>query len=72
MCIGSSPKAPTPPPRAPEAAVAPQVATTPSRRTGDDESRRRRAGGTGAGTILTGSRGVQDGAATAPKTLLGQ
>jgi hypothetical protein len=69
MCLGS-PSAPVPPAQAPEAARAP---VTPSRRTGvDDATRRRRAGGVGEGTILTGSRGIQDGGTTAVKTLLGQ
>lgn len=70
MCAGT-PSAPTPPPLAPEAPRAPEA------RTGDtaaDRDRRRRAaaGGGGRSTILTGARGVQDGGATAQKTLLGQ
>lgn len=72
MCLGGSPSAPPPPAKAPEAARAP---VTPSRRARagvDDAARRRRAGGVGEGTILTGSRGIQDGGTTAVKTLLGQ
>lgn len=69
MCIGGSPKAPAPPPRTPEAPTTPDVSR---RRDTDDERRRRAAGGEGVGTILTGARGVTDGAATASKTLLGQ
>ena len=71
MC-GGSPSAPTPPPVVPEAAQAP---VTPGGRdaAGRDVQRRRTAaGGAGRSTILTGARGVQDGAATAQKTLLGQ
>lgn len=68
MC-GGSPTAPTPPPRLPEAAVAP----APSQRRGGDERRRRTAAGEDSrSTILTGARGVQDGGATVQKTLLGQ
>ncbi len=70
MCTGS-PNAPTPPPQAP------QAPTTPAPKEGGgtadrDKRRRATAAGGGAGTILTGSRGVQNGAATAQKTLLGQ
>ena len=73
MC-GGSPSAPVPPPRAPEAA---QLPTAPVGRGGRAEDARRRraaAGGEidGRSTILTGARGVQDGAVTAQKTLLGQ
>jgi hypothetical protein len=69
MC-GGSPSAPTPPPAVPEAPRAPEV----SGRGGEDADVRRRRAATGAGrsTILTGARGVQDGAATAQKTLLGE
>ena len=75
MCTGRSPSAPVPPPRVPEAAQAPVVASR-RERGGTDESRRRRAagkvaGGIGVGTILTGARGVTDTGATAAKTLLG-
>lgn len=71
MCGGSrTPEAPTPPPRAPET---PRLPDTGEAVSASDRDRRRRAaaGGTGAGTILTGSRGVTDGAQTATKTLLG-
>jgi hypothetical protein len=70
MC-GGSPSAPIPPPAVPEAPVAPDVsgAEGVSER---DARRRRAAAGAGRSTILTGARGVQDGAATAQKTLLGQ
>lgn len=69
MC-GGSPSAPTPPPTVPEAPRAPAVQ-------GEDAAvadRRRRAAAAGQGqsTILTGPRGVQDGAATTTKTLLGE
>ena len=70
MC-GGSPSAPTPPPAVPEAPVAPEVRSAEG--TAEREARRRRAAtGGGRSTILTSSRGVQDGAATAQKTLLGQ
>lgn len=70
MC-GGSPSAPTPPPQVPEAPQAPAARTTEGR--GADEQRRRAAAGKGGrSTILTSARGVQDGAATAAKTLLGQ
>jgi len=75
MCGGRSPSAPSAPPRVPEAAQTPVTASQRSRSGGDLERRRRaqgQAGGVGVGTILTGSRGVSDGAATATKTLLGQ
>ena len=72
MCTGS-PNAPAPPP------AAPQAPTTPAPKEGGstaDRDKRRRAAASGSpggrGTILTGARGVQDGAATAQKTLLGQ
>lgn len=71
MCVGSAPKAPPPPPRLPEAPTAP----TDTGVSQADQDRRRRAaaaGGSATSTILTGSRGVQDGAQTAQKTLLGQ
>lgn len=70
MC-GGSPSAPLPPARAPEAPRLPDATA----RSGDDsEARRRRAAaGTGStSTILTSARGVQNGAQTATKTLLGQ
>lgn len=65
MCV-SSPKAPTPPPALPEAPTTPD--TTTGETTGDRDKRRRRAS---TSTILTSTRGVQNGAATAQKTLLG-
>lgn len=68
MCVGggSSPAAPA---RIPEAPVTP----TPSGGAGDSDAARRRRAAAGTGTILTGPRGITDGgAATAPKTLLGQ
>lgn len=70
MC-GGSPSAPPPPPAVPEAPRAPD---TGSSQAAGDADKRRRASATGEGrsTILTSSRGVQDGAATATKTLLGQ
>ena len=70
MC-GGSPSAPTPPPTVPEAPRAPDVASSES--VADRDRRRRaRSSGEGRSTILTSARGVQDGAVTAPKTLLGQ
>lgn len=68
MCVGGG-SAPTTPARIPEAPQTP----TPAAGAGvdSDTARRRRAAGT-TGTILTGPRGVTDGAATGPKTLLGQ
>lgn len=69
MC-GGSPKAPKAPEPLPAAPTAPD--TTSSR--GDADKRRRRAAsGEGSrSTILTGAQGVQDGASTSSKTLLGQ
>lgn len=70
MC-GGSPSAPVPPPLAPEAPRAPESRGAES--TADRDRRRRAAAGAGGrSTILTGPQGVQDGAATAQKTLLGQ
>ena len=68
MCVGGG-SAPAPPARIPEAPQTPE----PSARAGvtGDVARRRRAAGT-TGTILTGPRGIEGGAATGPKTLLGQ
>lgn len=69
MCI-SSPKAPAPAPVLPEAPVAPEASGLAQA----EADRRRRAAAAGGGTtstILTGSRGVQNGAQTAQKTLLG-
>ena len=69
MC-GSSPSAPTPPPVVPEAPRAPDTSGQAAQ--GNDKRRRAAATGDGRSTILTSSRGVSDGAATATKTLLGQ
>lgn len=71
MC-GGTPSAPTPPPVAPEAPRAPDVATGETQAQRDLRRRRAATGGIDRSTILTGPRGVQDGAATAQKTLLGQ
>ena len=73
MCLGgSSPSAPAPPPKAPEAAQTPVVGKQASSRTaGSDAARRAKAGGTGSGTILTSSSGVTSSGPTAVKTLLG-
>lgn len=68
MC-GGSPSAPPPPPRVPEAPRAPEIETTDTALA--DRRRRARAAGD-TGTILTSARGVQDGAVTVTKTLLGQ
>lgn len=75
MCIGGRQAAPAPPPRTPEAAQAPEVPTQRvggAGKTADERRRRAAAGDSGRSTILTSPRGVQDGAATAQKTLLGQ
>lgn len=69
MCGGS--RAPTPPPAVPEAPRAP-IADTGEDTKATDRRRRAAAAGRSRSTILTGSRGVQDGAATATKTLLGE
>lgn len=61
MCSGGSP---TPPPTLPEAPVMPDTATS----RGNNKNKRRRQ----AATILTGSRGTEQQAATQQKTLLGQ
>ena len=72
MC-GSSPRAPAPPANIPESPRAPDVDASQAAG-GRDKRRRAAASGQegGRSTILTSSRGVQDGAATATKTLLGQ
>ena len=67
MCIGSTPSAPAAPAQLPEAPTAPVTGVAP----GDVEKRRKRAAAGESGTILTGPRGIQDGAATTAKTLLG-
>ena len=66
MCLGSKPKAPTPPPQAPAAPTPP-----PQTPIGDDTSDAARRKAAGKSTILTSPRGVTTGAATATKTLLG-
>ena len=69
MC--SSPKAPAPPPRTPEAPRMPDVVGGVDQ---SDADRRRRAvaSGQGRSTLLTASRGVVGGTTVAAKTLLGQ
>lgn len=69
MC-GGSPDAPTPPPRVPEAPIAPAPATA-GQASADVRRRRAASGGGERSTILTGSRGVQNGGTTAQPTLLG-
>jgi len=70
MC-GGSPSAPTPPPAVPEAPRAPVISSRDGAEA--DVRRRRAAAGTAdRSTILTSARGVQDGGATAQKTLLGE
>lgn len=71
MCVGSTPKAPAAPPRLPEAPTAPDQ-TGVSQADLDKRRRAAAAGGGTTSTILTGPRGVQNGAQTAQKTLLGQ
>ena len=71
MCIGSTPKAPAPAPRLPEAPRTPDP-TTADAMTTDERRRRAAAGQSGRSTILTSARGVTNGAQTAQKTLLGQ
>lgn len=74
MCGGgSAPKAPPPPPALPQAPQLPEERSAET--TGDRDKRRRAAAASGESdrsTILTSSRGVQNGAAVAQKTLLGQ
>lgn len=75
MCFGgnSTPDAPEPPPKAPEA---PKMAEAPTaKKTSDADAQRRRratASKSRGGTILTGSSGVTENAPTTSKTLLGQ
>jgi hypothetical protein len=71
MC-GGSPKAPKAPPAVPEAPRAPDIESSETAGA-KDKRRRRQAGGQAdsRSTILTSSRGVQGGTATATKTLLG-
>jgi len=61
MC-GGSPSTPPPPPRLPEAAVAPNAGINKAR-AGNKKGR--------LSTVLTGARGLTDQATGAPKTLLG-
>ena len=66
MCLSSSPKAPTPAPALPEAAVAPAAADAPN--AAKRSAKKRKAG---SGTVLTGARGLTDEASTAQNTVLG-
>jgi hypothetical protein len=70
MCLMSSPAAPTPAARLPQAAQTPgQPPMTPgSSRSSSNRSRGRRS----SSTVLTSSRGVTDGVQSGAKTLLGQ
>jgi hypothetical protein len=71
MCGGGG-RAPTPPAAVPEAPVAPEVRTGEGVRERDLRRRRAAAGGEASrSTILTSSRGVQDGGAVAQKPLFG-
>lgn len=70
MCGGSP--TPTPPPAVPEAPTAPDTSARGEGQVDRDKRRRAVASGQDGGTILTGSRGVTNGGATATKTLLGQ
>jgi len=70
MC-GGSPSAPTPPPKLPDAPRVPDIRAR-SKAKDDTQRRRAAAGESSNSTILTSTRGVQDGAMTAVKTLLGQ
>ena len=69
MC-GGTPSAPTPPPALPEAPTLPEARGEDAG--ASDKRRRRAAAGQGQSTILTGPQGIQNGAATAQKSLLGQ
>lgn len=69
LCVGGTPSAPAAPPKLPAAPTTPAGATPAG--ASDVDKRRRRAAAGGTGTILTGARGIQDGAAGGPKTLLG-
>lgn len=72
MCMGSTPKAPEPAPKLPEAPVTPKTDADSASMTADERRRRTAAGKSQTSSILTGPRGVTDGAQTATKTLLGQ
>lgn len=65
MCMGSSPKAPTPAPSLPEAPVLPNTDASLS---GTAESRRRTQANS---TILTSARGLGMSSTGTGKTLLG-
>lgn len=72
MCVGGGPSAPAVPAQLPEA---PRTPAPPARggAVDADERRRRAAAGEGrAGSILTGPRGIQNGATTQAKSLLGE
>jgi len=69
MC--GTPTAPALPPVAPEAPRAPDASTSGASENADARRRRAAAGESSRSTILTGARGVEDGGATAQKTLLG-
>lgn len=72
MCVGgSAPSAPAPPPRLPEAPQAPPASNVQDGASSADIRRRRAAAGL-TGTILTGPRGIQNGATTGVKNLLGE
>ena len=67
MCMGQ--KTPTPAAALPEAAAAPELATGGSADSAD--ARRRRAASGQSGTVLTGSRGIENASGAGGKTLLG-
>lgn len=70
MC-GGGPKTPPPPPIPPVLPEAPDASKRETVAKNTDDEKRRRSGQ--AGTILTGSRGLQaDDGASNVKTLLGQ
>lgn len=71
MCVGS-PSAPPPPPTVPEAPRLPDTGAGEGAAASDRRRRAAAGGQSRGGTILTSARGVQDGTATATKTLLGQ
>lgn len=76
MCIptGGVKLQEAPPEKLPEAPQTPKIPSIRSAGSGGvegDIKRRRAAGGSAEGTILTGTRGITDGAQTQVKTLLG-
>ena len=71
MC-GGTPSAPPPPPKVPEAPSLPEDGRSTSSADADKRRRARAGGQSQGGTILTSASGVQNGAAAATKTLLGQ